>query len=385
MRVCIVCHEASLTGAPRIGFDIALFLARTHEVNLLVKKAGPLIEFPQYEKLKPGYRSLETNHEVCDLTYRERVDHAIEVLRELRPHVLYVNSIGSGEWCEAGAKVDVPVALHTHETRASLPSLLSSVCAPNILQWTGLLVGASRQAIEDVQVLTGNTVSDRLDFGIFVDSDTILSQSELTVEAPLNAGGAPLEAGSERSVVGMCGLAQPRKGSDIFLDMAVRLPQYDFLWIGPWAPPETTLNDEAYARFKSLQPANFYATGLTENPYAHLRRIDAFTLTSREDPNPLVVAEALLLGKRVVAFSGTGASISLAARFGYAINGKPDVDRFATVLPKVLDEPWRAPAIEDVRTEVDGATRLAKLQEVLERFAQENGGNPQAISIEGEP
>ena len=266
MRVCIVCHEASLTGAPRIGFDIALFLARTHEVHLLVKKDGPLIDFPQYAELKPRYRSLDTNHEISDLTYRERVDHAIETLRELRPDVLYVNSIGSGEWCEAGEKADIPVALHTHETRESLPSLLSSVCAPNILQWTGLLVGASQQAIDDVQALTGNVVKDRLDFGIFVDSDTVLSQSELTVEAPLNVRGAPLEAGSERSVVGMCGLAQPRKGADIFLDMAVRLPQYDFLWIGPWGPPETTLNDEAYARFESLQLANFYASGLTDKP-----------------------------------------------------------------------------------------------------------------------
>lgn len=373
MRICIVCHEASLTGAPRIGFDIALFLAQTHEVNLLVKKDGPLIDFPQYAGLKPGYRSLDTNHEICDLTYRERVDHAIETLRDLRPDLLYVNSIGSGEWCEAGASIDIPVALHTHETRASLPSLLSSVCAPNILQWTGFLVGASQQAIDDVQALTGNTVRDRFDFGIFVDSDTILSQSELTVEAPLNAQGAPLKGGSDRFVVGMCGLAQPRKGAGVFLDMAVRLPQYDFVWIGPWAPPETTLNDEAYARFESLQLANFFATGLTENPYAHLSGIDLFILTSREDPNPLVVAEALLLGNRVVAFSDTGASASMASRFGYALTGKPDVERSVTVLPKILDGPWHAPAIEDIRREVDGAEKLSRLQEKLERFAGVTG------------
>ena len=369
MRVCVVCHEASLTGAPRIGFDIALFLAKSNDVKLLVKKDGPLIDFAQYATLKPAYRCLDTNHEICDLTYRERVDHAIGVLGEVKPDLVYVNSVGSGEWCEAAARVDIPVALHTHETRDSLPSLLSSVCAPNILQFTGLLVGASQQAIDDIQSLTGTNVGRRLNFGIFVDSDTILSQSELAVEAPRNARGDALEDGARRHVVAMCGLAQPRKGADIFFDLAVRLPQFDFVWIGPWAPPETPLNDAPYARFESLKLANFFATGLTENPYAHLRTIDVLVLTSREDPNPLVVAEALVLGKKVVAFSDTGASVAMASRFGYALNGKPDVDRCAMVLPKIIESPWRPPDAAEVRREVDGATKLEKLREVLEQFA----------------
>ena len=38
MRVCVVCHEASLTGAPRIGFDIALFLSHSHEVSFARKE-----------------------------------------------------------------------------------------------------------------------------------------------------------------------------------------------------------------------------------------------------------------------------------------------------------------------------------------------------------
>ena len=40
MRVALVCHEASLTGAPRIGFDIAAYLAERHETTLLVKRGG---------------------------------------------------------------------------------------------------------------------------------------------------------------------------------------------------------------------------------------------------------------------------------------------------------------------------------------------------------
>ena len=370
MRICVICHEASLTGAPRIGFDIALFFADSHEVSLLAKSDGPLIDLPRYASLRPFFRSLDTGHQLCDLTYRERVDQAIAVLDELAPDVLYVNSIASGEWCEAGARAGIPVALHTHEIGDSLPGLLSSICTPRILRWTDLLVGASQQAIDDIETLTGTPVRNHLNLGIFIDSHTVLSQSKLSVPDPTNARGQALQRG-ERPLIGMCGLAQPRKGADIFLDLALRLPQYDFVWIGPWAPPETLLNDDADERYKTLECLNFYTTGLTANPYAHLRRLDAFLLSSREDPNPLVVPEALLLGKKVIAFSATGASAAMLATEGFAFTGNPDPERIAALLPKIVEEDnnaWTPRLREQVRASVDGRTKLGMLQEVLEQL-----------------
>ena len=170
--------------------------------------------------------------------------------------------------------------------------------------------------------------------------------------------------------MGMCGLAQPRKGADIFFEVAERVPEHDFVWIGPWAPPDADANEPTWQRFKELALPNFYVTGLVENPYAHLRRLDAFVLTSREDPNPLVVAEALVLGKRVLAFSETGASADLLSRFGYAFTGLPDAGRIAKLLPAVLeyeDEAWRADLSRQVRALVDGGERLARLEEELEQ------------------
>ena len=370
MHICVVCHEASLTGAPRIGFDIALFLAGSHEVSLLVKSAGPLIDLPPYESLQPSFRSLDTGHQLCDLTYRERVERARATLDDLAPDILYVNSIASGEWCEAGARAGVPVVLHTHEIGNSLPGLLSTVCTPRILQWIDLLVGASQQAMDDIEILTGTSVRNHLNLGIFIDADTVLSQSRLNVPDPTNENGHSLDSDG-RPLIGMCGLAQPRKGSDIFLDLAVRLPRYDFLWIGPWAPPDTLLNGEAHARSQSLECPNFYTTGLTENPYAYLRRLDAFLLSSREDPNPLVVPEALLLGKKVMAFSNTGASVAMLASLGYAFTGAPDAGRISAVLPKIVEEDdgaWTSGLPEQVRARVDGTAKLGMLQGVLEQL-----------------
>ena len=371
MRVCVVCHDASLTGAPRIGFDIAAHLARTHEVSLLAKKKGPLIDFPWYEHLRPSYRVLNTSHEVCDQTYRQRVVHAERILAELKPDLLYVNSVSAGEWCEAGKRSGVAVVLHTHETRDSLPSLLSSACTPRVLRFADLLVGASRTALEDLQELTSTSVAKTLDIGIFVDGDVVRAGAEQAVPPPVNERGEALPASSDRLAVAMCGLAQPRKGADIFLAVAERLQQYDFVWVGPWVPAETDLNDKTYERFQSLRLRNFYFTGITENPYAHLRRADAFLLTSREDPNPLVVAEALLLGRKVVAFTGTGASAALLARLGYALNGPPRVERIVAMLPRVLAGEvgrWHETVAERAPPFVESAAKLDGLQEALELF-----------------
>ena len=378
MHACIVCHEASLTGAPRIGFDIALSLADRHDVTLLAKKAGELIELPQYAPLRPNYRVLNTNHEVSDMTYRERVAHATDLLDELRPDLLYVNSVSSGEWCEAGSRCSIPVVLHTHETRDSLPSLLAGVCTPRVLTWADFLVGASTQAMDDLEELTSTTVANRMDIGIFIDTATVLAQSELAVAAPTNAKGAPWQRRATRPAIAMCGLAQRRKGADIFFDLATELPQYDFVWVGPWAPAETNLNGPTFERFTSLSIDNFYVTGLTTNPYAHLRQADILLLTSREDPNPLVVAEALVLGKKVVAFAETGASVAMLERHGYALTGAPAVDRLKSLLPKIADgDPaWRLPMSEAIRAEVDSAQKLSTLARALEKFVDTMASRP---------
>lgn len=383
MHVCVVCHEASLTGAPRIGFDIAAHLARSHDVTLLAKKAGPLIDFAQYARLRSAYRVLNTNHEVCDQTYRQRVTFAANLLGELDADLLYVNSVAAGEWCEAGKRAGIPVVLHTHETRDSLPSLLSSVCTPRVLRFTDLLIGASERALDDIEALTNTRAPRRMGIGIFVDADAVRAGADAPEPPAVNARREPLATDTGRAVVAMCGLAQHRKGADIFLAVAQRLPQYDFVWIGPWAPAETDLNGPTYERFAALRLPNFFHTKLTTNPYAHLRQADAFVLTSREDPNPLVVAEALLLDCKVVAFSATGASVALLERLGYALAGAPDADRLAAFLPRILDvKPgrWQAASAAQAQALVNSTDKLKRLQDTLERFLAQAASTPKAAS-----
>ena len=379
MRICVVCHEASPMGVPRIGFEIASFLAERHEITLLAKKGGALVDCPRYASLR--YRCVGISQPSSGLTYAQRVDAAVVDLRELSPDVLYVNSVVSGEWCEAGARVGIPVALHTHETRQSLPAILSGFCTPDVLRWVDLLVGASRTAICDIEELSNTSVRNRFELGTVVDAETVLSLSVREVPPPRNSQDDPLGRGSgTRPIVGMCGLPEP-DDSDIFVETARRAPDYDFLWIGSWGSSQSHDTGIGFEQLKSLGLRNLYVTGPADNPYPYMDMLDAFVLTSAVDPTPLVLAEVLLLGKKTLAFSGGGASLELPARFGYAFHGKADAARLAKLLPAVLHDraAWQSDLSEWVRREVDGERKLKQLEALLEGLAN-HGRVARAVS-----
>ena len=71
-----------------------------------------------------------------------------------------------------------------------------------------------------------------------------------------------------------------------------------FVWIG--ADPPANFAEWA-ATHDLRQRVTF--TGSLENPYPLLAALDVFTLTSRVDPFPLVVLEAMHLGRTLVAFA----------------------------------------------------------------------------------
>ena len=367
----MVCHEASLTGAPRIGFDTALFLAASHEVHLVVKAGGPLIEQPRYAALRALYRNVETQ----DISYAKRLKRVNRVLADICPDLLYVNSVAAGDWCEAGARSGAAVVLHTHEMKSNLSHIFAAIIKPRCLSQVNLLVSASQEAMNDLQAFTGGRFENSMNLGVFVDAADVLSRGEQRVAPPVNAAGGAPRSGRRR--IGMCGIAEPRKGADLFLHLASRLPEYDFVWIGPW---HVSSNPAMYSPLSSLD--NFYVTGQTDNPYAHFRTLDAFVLTSREDPNPLVVPEALLFGIPVVAFSETGGSKKMLERFGYVLSGTPDSGRLAAILPAIVDGArglWLSQQAGRLRSEIDWATKLPRLQRALEDLTRRSRNQRDAV------
>src|SRR5215213_220624 len=141
MKIALVCHEASLTGAPKLSFDIAAFLAARHAVVLISKKDGPLLQERYYRERISDFRVTSSSHDQLKAPFRQRVEMAKECLGGISPDLLYVNSAGSAEWCVAGQELGLPVVFHAHEMREVLLGLAGAdIFKLDIARYVDLLV-----------------------------------------------------------------------------------------------------------------------------------------------------------------------------------------------------------------------------------------------------
>jgi glycosyltransferase involved in cell wall biosynthesis len=88
----------------------------------------------------------------------------------------------------------------------------------------------------------------------------------------------------------MCGQINERKNFNLFIEVAKRCPQYNFLWIGGTEDP-----------FENIE--NVFHVKYTSNPYKYFKNIvDYFVLFSKQDPCPYVILENILLETQIVTF-----------------------------------------------------------------------------------
>jgi glycosyltransferase involved in cell wall biosynthesis len=133
------------------------------------------------------------------------------------------------------------------------------------------------------------------------------------------------------------GYADQRKGIDLFLETASRAAangtDLHFVWLG-------NLNAEALelrAEVERSEAGNVHFASFTEDISPYLALADAFFLSSREDPFPSVVVEAMDAGLPVVAFRDSGGSEPLAEEHG-ALVGAEDVPAALEALRRCASE-----------------------------------------------
>jgi len=129
-----------------------------------------------------------------------------------------------------------------------------------------------------------------------------------SVPAPFDQPATPTEP---PLVVNLASI-QERKGVDLFVETAIRVcrqhPTAEFMWLGDGKPFGTWQTDiqEAGLQDRILFP------GYVDSAYLLLRRASILFLSSRDDPFPLSVLEAMCLGRTIVAFDIGGAPEALA-------------------------------------------------------------------------
>lgn len=116
--------------------------------------------------------------------------------------------------------------------------------------------------------------------------------------------GLPMDA----KIVFNMGFGDLRKGFDLFTNVAKQViaarPDCHFVWLG-----NLQADLQHWLQIDLLEAPlanNFHVLPFDDDVNAYLNGVDVYALTSREDPFPSVVLEALACGVPVVAFSGGG-------------------------------------------------------------------------------
>lgn len=370
MRTLVVTHDATLSGAPRVALLVTRLLADAgHDVEVLSRAPGPMLG--QLADAAPT--TVEPAHRWRARLWRRAprpvalaVDAvlATATLLRRRPDLVYVNSTSAAIYARAARWTRRTAVLHVHESGANSEVFLRRAglrVRPHDLDVEPgrgralSLVACSPSVHRELADLL-DLEPGRITMLASVPDDAVVVERARATPEPDHAPG-PL-------VVGCCGTAELRKGVDLWAQAAEKVRadlgdaapdrEVRFVWVG-------SAGDEPVAG-----PVEHL--GPVDNPYPHLARFDLLVLPSRDDPFPLVVLEAMLLGTPVVAFD-VGAVAEQVGDAGVVVPAEDTAALADAVRDLLLDDTERArlgrAAADRARTRFSTAAFARGLDEVV--------------------
>ncbi len=301
--VLLVGHDAHKHGAQMLLLNIAKVLKTklSQDVVVLLKDGGELLE--AYRRVAPTYVLDKTDKDwLQQFVTKGKFEYAV------------TNTAVTGDLVPALKACGLRVSSLVHE----MPALIADY---QLEEHVKALAGNA-----DVTVFAAKPVQSG--FNSFVDASAaeqiIKPQgSYIPVEFdPVSRDRlrAMLGVSATQKVVLNAGYADQRKGFDLFVQAAARQSavgsDVQFVWAGAIEPGmlrwfNTTYSDDDPVR------NNLQLLGFTQDIAQYYSAADVFFLSSREDPYPTVVLEAMNAGLPVVVLRGNTGFDELMLEYGY--------------------------------------------------------------------
>jgi glycosyltransferase involved in cell wall biosynthesis len=204
----------------------------------------------------------------------------------------------------------------------------------------------------------------------FVNNDEILKRSATTNQIAIRKKyGIPEKA----FLVGGCGNAEWRKGLDIFALLAKSVlnlsdENIHFAWVGVRKEAEYYKHVIFDVDMMNIIDK---ITFIEPTPEAVelINCFDIFTVTSREDPFPLVMLEAALLQRTIFGFEKTGGCSEFIEQDAGQLFPYLDVQAMAQAIIKYKQDPtkqWGEQAKKKVITQYSFENSVLKIEKLLE-------------------
>ena len=304
-KILVVVHEAQKGGATLLSLNIVKTLKSITEYEpiVLLLAGGPLEE--EFKKQAVCY---DLHQPDFSKVYEpEKLDGIIRQIAELDIHYALCNSVVTGIVLEALNGIGVRNIVMVHELPTSIYAYDFVLAAQAVQQYAEHVVFPAEFVKQ--KFLAKFPIEEEkchvMPQGVFSNFNSYSIKEKQNNKKKLCE-----ELGIEpdtRIVLG-CGYGNFRKGLDWFGRIAIsemkRNPKVDFLWLGDREKEfyEWISNDLEVENLTD----RFHWMGYTENAGYVFGGADLFLLTSREDPFPCVVQDAMKQYTPVFAFDSAG-------------------------------------------------------------------------------
>ena len=328
--ILVVAHDAQSNGAQLLALNLARTLNHVfgYRVHVLLLGDGPLLaEFRRVARVwfvRNPARVAKAAHRTARLLRAEGIREAI------------VNSTASGQVVPPLRAAGLRVVSLVHEL-------------PGVISESGLVRHARMisEGSEAVVFPAERTVEGFRRFVSLPPGSAVVRPQGLykrcrasapRIETARRTLRARLGLDAHARIVLGVGYGDRRKGFDLFAEACcracARLPEAVFVWVGEVDP---TLAGQARRRADTAGcSARLVLAGYQAQTEEFYSGADVFAMTSREDPFPSVVLEALDAGLAVVAFDGGGGMSEIAGAAGLQLVPAFDIDAYFEAIASAL-------------------------------------------------
>jgi glycosyltransferase involved in cell wall biosynthesis len=254
--------------------------------------------------------------------------------------LIFTNTIASSAAYRELSFLALPTVLFAHELEMSIKKYSRPQDMAHLMACTNHLIVVSK-AVANYFKATYNYPNSQISTFQIIDTPLILKKIEEGKKTNIRQ---VLKLPDDAILIGGCGHAEWRKGNDIFMTVAQQVIKYFgarpvyFVWVG------MREDSELYEvqRFDAVRMGladRIIHVGLTSEVFQYLSQFDVFTLTSREDPYPLVVLETALAEKPIVCFDKGGGAPELVEEDAGRVVPYLDVNAMAQAIITLIENP----------------------------------------------
>ena len=336
-KILFISHDATRTGAPIVFLHQLKWLRENTGIEMcfLLLDGGPLIA--EFEALgttwlwKVSTPPLTFSQRVINRAtglFKKTSSHRDLILKEMDEaqfDMVYTNTVASHEvGLLLKKRWNKPWISHVHEMPFSIRSFYANSLREEVISGIDRIISVSsacKRLLEENFDLKNTPVD--LVYECVPTSE--MKKPLRSREDVRNSWGITNEF-----VVGGSGVMSWRKGIDLFIEISRIIDastNVKFVWVG--AIKKDVVEGYRYECMQLGITPSIIFTDATSDPASYFQAFDAFALTSREDPFPLVALEAAALKKPIICFENSGGIPELIEHKGGAVVPYLDIQSFA--------------------------------------------------------